>query len=284
MVCEPTMKLIALMDVQPDGAGYVARDGFNLVASTDEWMSPVFAEVGPDGAVWFADWQNFIVQHNPTPTIERAGYQATTGVGGAHENPLRDHSRGRIYRVVWAKAERTTGIPAREAAGAGRNARVTARPGAGGGTPGTADLVKGLGGATQCGRLTAQRLLVEGKRTDAVDSLKKLVASGVSDRGAGSIAALHALWTLHGLGALDEATHQSALAARDPALRRNAIRALGSDERSRGFSLGPAPWPTPTRTRASPLSSSWRSFPRPKSCKRWSLPWPATVRSAATNG
>src|ERR1051325_10137183 len=84
MVCEPTMKLIALMDIQPDGAGYVAKDGYNLVASSDEWMSPVFAEVGPDGAVWFADWQNFIIQHNPTPSVSRGGYDAKTGGGGAH--------------------------------------------------------------------------------------------------------------------------------------------------------------------------------------------------------
>ncbi|MBC7365265.1 MAG: glycosyl hydrolase, partial [Undibacterium sp.] len=65
MVCEPTMKNIALMDVQREGAGYVANDAFPLVASSDEWMSPVFAEVGPDGAVWFSDWQNYIIQHNP---------------------------------------------------------------------------------------------------------------------------------------------------------------------------------------------------------------------------
>jgi hypothetical protein len=30
LVTEPTMKLIGLMDVRPDGAGYVAHDGFNL--------------------------------------------------------------------------------------------------------------------------------------------------------------------------------------------------------------------------------------------------------------
>ncbi len=106
MVCEPTMKLIGLMDVQPDGAGYVAKDAYSLVASSDEWMSPVFAEVGPDGAIWFADWQNFIIQHNPTPSVGRGGYDAKTGVGGAHENDLRDHSRGRIYRIVWDKAWR----------------------------------------------------------------------------------------------------------------------------------------------------------------------------------
>jgi putative membrane-bound dehydrogenase-like protein len=100
MICEPTMKVVALLDVQPDGAGWKALDYMNLYASSDEWNSPVHAEVGPDGAVWVADFQNFIIQHNPTPSKERGGFVATTGVGGAHENELRDHSRGRIYRIV----------------------------------------------------------------------------------------------------------------------------------------------------------------------------------------
>ncbi len=103
MICEPTMKVVALMDVQPDGAGWKALDAYNLYASTDEWNSPVHAEVGPDGAVWIADFQNFIIQHNPTPSIERGGFTGTTGPGGAHENELRDHSRGRIYRIVSRK-------------------------------------------------------------------------------------------------------------------------------------------------------------------------------------
>ena len=100
MVCEPTMKVVSLMDVVPDGAGWKALDAFNIYASSDEWNSPVHAEVGPDGAVWVADFENFIIQHNPTPSKERGGFVATTGVGGAHENELRDHSRGRIYRIV----------------------------------------------------------------------------------------------------------------------------------------------------------------------------------------
>lgn len=204
MVCEPTMKLISLMDVQPDGAGYVAKDGYNLVASSDEWMSPVFAEVGPDGAVWFADWQNYIIQHNPTPSVDRGGYAATTGVGGAHENPLRDHARGRIYRVVWDKAK-TPAITSLKDAG-------------------TPQLVAALGDSTQFWRLTAQRLLVEGKHADAAPALRNLVTNNTG------VAAIHALWTLHGLGTLDDATHIAALTAKDDALRRNAVRALGSDE------------------------------------------------------
>ena len=204
MVCEPTMKIIQLMDVQPSGAGYVAKDGFNLVASSDEWMSPVFAEVGPDGAVWFADWENFIIQHNPTPTEERGGYKAETGVGGAHKNDLRDHERGRIYRVVWDKAEK----PA-------------------------PDLVREFFSGTQYDRLQKQRLIVENKITDLVPPLTAMVKAND-----GKVGAIHALWAMHGLGKLDEATHKAALLAKDPALRRNAIRALGSDSAAQALFFG----------------------------------------------
>ncbi|HSI13126.1 MAG TPA: PVC-type heme-binding CxxCH protein [Chthoniobacter sp.] len=212
MVCEPTMKVITLMDVQRDGAGYVAKDGFNLVASTDEWMSPVFAEVGPDGAIWFADWQNFIIQHNPTPSMERGGFKGETGPGGAHKNDLRDHARGRIYRVVWDQAK-------------------PVKPSLAGAS--TADLVKALGSDTQDWRLTAQRLLVEGKKTDATDALKQIVTAND-----GNIAAVHALWALHGLGTLDEATEKGALNAKDAGLRRNAVRALGNDAKAGALLFG----------------------------------------------
>lgn len=214
MVCEPTMKNIALMDIQRDGAGYVAKDGFNLVASSDEWMSPVFAEVGPDGAVWFADFQNFIIQHNPTPSAGRGGYDAKTGVGGAHENPLRDHARGRIYRVVWEQAKKPAIASLKGAA--------------------TPQLVAALSDDNQFWRLTAQRLLVEGKKTDAVPALKQVVTNTAP------VASLHALWTLHGLGQLDDRTHVAGLLHADAAVRRNATRALGKDDRAQKlfFSAG----------------------------------------------
>ncbi|MEY2878351.1 MAG: hypothetical protein RLZZ15_731, partial [Verrucomicrobiota bacterium] len=214
LVCEPTMKNIALMDVQRDGAGYTAHDGFNLVASSDEWMSPVFAEVGPDGAVWFSDWQNYIIQHNPTPTVARGGYDSKTGVGGAHENPLRDNSRGRVYRVVWDQA---------------KPAAIKSLKGAT-----TAQLVAALGSGNQFWRVTAQRLLVEGKHADAAPALKKLVAAPAP------LAAIHALWSLQGLGALDAATHRAALTHTDAAVRRNATRALGRDEASVALFFGSA--------------------------------------------
>lgn len=100
LVCEPTGHLVARLRIASAGSGYRARDGWNLIASTDEWFAPVQAEVGPDGAVWIADFAQFLVQHNPTPTPEWGGFRAANGAGNAHENPLRDEAHGRIWRVL----------------------------------------------------------------------------------------------------------------------------------------------------------------------------------------
>ena len=62
--------------------------------ATTSGPAPIQAEVGPDGNVWFIDWYNYIVQHNPTP----AGFR--TGKGAAYETELRDKKHGRIYRLV----------------------------------------------------------------------------------------------------------------------------------------------------------------------------------------
>jgi putative membrane-bound dehydrogenase-like protein len=213
LVCEPTMKVVSLLDVKQDGAGFTALDSMNIFASSDEWTSPVYAEVGPDGAIWIADWQNFIIQHNPTPSVERGGFKGVTGPGGAHENELRDHARGRIYRVVWNDAKPTKLRPLR-------------------GAP-TSELVAALQSDTQSRRLTSQRLLVEGAKKDAAPELKRLVAAND-----GATAAIHALWSLHGLGLLDNDTAKAALAAKDARLRRNAIRSLETDEAAHGLYFG----------------------------------------------
>lgn len=198
----PTGDLTGRYRVERDGAGYISHNAFSFVASADEWFSPVAAEVGPDGALWIADWYNFIVQHNPTPSLDRGGYDAQTGEGNAHINPNRDRQHGRIYRVVWKDAPES---------------KIKSLAGAD-----SSRLVAALDSDNLFWRLTAQRDLVQNHRTDAVPALKEKVSEGGK-------AAIHALWSLHGLNALDRDTHQLALLSDDPALRRNAIKALGTD-------------------------------------------------------
>ena len=202
-VAGPTGNLLGKFRLQRDGAGFKAKNEFNVVASADEWFSPVAAEVGPDGALWIADWYNFIIQHNPTPNQNRGGYDAKNGKGNAHINPNRDRQHGRIYRLVWnqAPAQKTKNLD---------------------GAP-TGQLLAALADPNQFWRLTAQRLLVDGKKSDAAEELVALTK-------APGVAAIHALWALHGLGKLDADTHRAALLAADPVLRRHAVRALPLDK------------------------------------------------------
>ncbi len=204
LVAEPTAKLIGVMKITPSGAGYAAEDGLNFLASSDEWLSPVYADVGPDGAIWVADFQNFIIQHNPTPTLA-TGFQSTSTPGLAHTSPLRTNAYGRVYRVVWKDGPAT---PIKSLAGAS-----------------TAAIVAALDSGNLFWRQTAQRLIVDNRKMDAVPALKTMV----KDK-AGRPAAIHALWALQGLGALDRELHHWALLGSDAALRRNAVRALESNE------------------------------------------------------
>ncbi|MEO8562237.1 MAG: PVC-type heme-binding CxxCH protein [bacterium] len=213
-VSEPTGRLLHRAILEPKGAGYAEKDGWNLLASDDDWVGPVDAQVGPDGQVWVADWYNFIIQHNPTPP----GFE--NGKGNAYVNPLRDKTHGRIYRVVYK------GSPA-----ATRMSLSASRP---------AELVDALKNDNLFWRLTAQRLLVERGQADVVPRLIQLVRDrSVDDMGLNP-GALHALWTLHGLGQLGgsnaAATDAATSALRHPsaAVRKAAVQVLPANAATLG--------------------------------------------------
>ncbi len=216
-VTEPTGHLIATFVIRPEGAGFRSRNSWNLMASDDEWTAPVAAEVGPDGSVWFIDWYNYIVQHNPTP----AGFK--TGKGSAYETEVRDKKHGRIYRLAW------TGSPAASPAAAPpiQRTSVTSLQDA---SP--AQLVSALKSTNMFWRLHAQRLLVERGKKDVVPELLELLKDDGTDEIGLNPAVIHALWTLHGLKALD-GSNAAAVAAvakscrhKSAGVRRNAVQVL----------------------------------------------------------
>ncbi len=198
-ISEPTGRLIHRAIVERKGSGFAERDGWNVAASDDEWFAPVHAEVGPDGALWILDFYDFIIQHNPTPAGDIAGrHPYLNGRGNAYDTPLRDNARGRVYRLVWKGAAPTEPV-----------SLTKSEPAA---------LVRALGHDNMFWRTTAQRLLVERGDMDVVSSL----VARVDDRSVDAIglnsAALHALWTLHGLGAFEEGRSAAAVAAATRAL------------------------------------------------------------------
>ncbi len=205
-VCEPTGHIAATFVIDRDGTDFRSRNAWNLMASDDEWTAPIMAEVGPDGNVWVIDWYNYIVQHNPTPK----GFK--TGKGNAFETELRDKKHGRIYRLVAKNAKSVPPITLKDA------------------TP--EKLVSTLKHDNMFWRLQAQRLLVERGKKDVVPALIALVNEpGVDEIGL-NVGAIHALWTLHGLGELNEVTSDATAAAlraldhKSAGVRRNAVLVL----------------------------------------------------------
>lgn len=208
LVCEPTGHLVHVAMIEKKGAGFIEKDGWNLFAGADEWVSPVDAKAGPDGAVWVLDWYNFIVQHNPTPTPDRGGFVGANGKGNAYENPLRDKSHGRIWRVVNRKAKTEKPI------------QLSIED--------PKKLIQALNNDNMLWRMTAQRLLVERGNPDVLTDLYNLVKKAPDEN---SYAAIHALWTIDGLGALTkddkaESIVMNALNHSSPGVRKAAIQIL----------------------------------------------------------
>ena len=205
-VTEPTGHLVGQFAMEPHGAGFVAVNRFNLLASSDEWTAPIAATVGPDGQVWMIDWYNIIVQHNPIPK----GFMA--GSGGAYETELRDKRHGRVYRLVYKD---------------GKPSAVLNLTGA---SP--EKLIEALKSDNMLWRNHAQRLLVERGGKDVIPALIQLI----NDPGVDSIglntAAIHALWAVADLGGLDGSDSAAntavvkALSHTSAGVRKNALMVL----------------------------------------------------------
>jgi hypothetical protein len=71
--------------VQDQAASFAAVESDPIVSSTDPNFRPADVEIGPDGAIWFTDWNNPIIghmQHNL-------------------RDPSRGREHGRVYRVTY---------------------------------------------------------------------------------------------------------------------------------------------------------------------------------------
>jgi putative membrane-bound dehydrogenase-like protein len=212
-VAEPTGHLVGMFEMIPNGSGFIARNRWNLMASRDMWSAPVQVKVGPDGAVWVSDFYSLVAQHNP----DVRGMTATccrAGPGAAYVTPNRDTVHGRIYRISHEKAPRYVPLRLDNAT--------------------SAQLVAQLKNDNMFWRMTAQQRLVERKQTDVVPALIRLVNDQTVDALGLNVGALHALWTLHGLGVMSSNAEalkaaRGALSHPSASLRRAALQMLPRD-------------------------------------------------------
>ncbi|MEO1999709.1 MAG: PVC-type heme-binding CxxCH protein, partial [Planctomycetaceae bacterium] len=69
--------------VTEDGAGFASRQETELIKSKHPAFRPIDVKMGPDGAIYIADWYNPIIQHGEVD----------------FRDARRDHVHGRIWRV-----------------------------------------------------------------------------------------------------------------------------------------------------------------------------------------
>lgn len=79
---EPLQSQIVMSDLESDGASFKTKDLLRPVTSSDKWFRPVDIKLGPDGAIYVADWYDGRVAHYVT-------YQEQV-----------DATRGRVYRLT----------------------------------------------------------------------------------------------------------------------------------------------------------------------------------------
>jgi putative heme-binding domain-containing protein len=162
----------------------------DFVTTDDPWFRPVDFQVGPDGALYVADFYNKIIGHVEVPL----------------DHPGRDHTRGRIWRIVYVGDEKhpapTSPSPNLRAADAAGLIAAFAHP------------VLGV-------RLRAGDELADRMGTAAVEPLR----TALTDRS--PTVRIHALWALKRLGAVRAADLSAAAADGDRAIRVHAMRVLG---------------------------------------------------------
>lgn len=202
---EPTINIIHHTRLTPKGSSYTfsrlpGREETEFIRSTDMWWRPIEVRVGPDGAVYIADFYNQAVIHNDTRGPDHNRVNAAV-------RPDRDHYYGRIWRLHHKSAQKLD-VP--------DLSKAT-----------SAELVAALEHPNRPVRKTASRLLVErangygGEITgDDIGAVYKTLITSESAE-----ARIAALWTLNGTpdGVRLEALHVAMLDS-DAAVRRNAAQ------------------------------------------------------------
>lgn len=200
----------------------------DFVTTTDPWFRPVHNILGPDGALYIADFYNRIIGHYEVPLT----------------HPGRDRERGRIWRVVYtgdrAKQRAAGSLPADQRLAGSLPAGASSpylRPAA---LPNDLDgLINELGSPNLTRRLLAMSEIQDRFGDSAANILKQRL-NRVSD----SRQALHLAWMLDRLGKLDTQQLGSELRHNDSLRRSHAFRMLterGFSSRSEPGSSGTLP-------------------------------------------
>jgi putative heme-binding domain-containing protein len=84
ITCDFRAHRVCRFVISEDGSGYASRQETELIKTNHVAFRPIDVKMGPDGAIYIADWYNPIIQHGEVD----------------FRDERRDHTHGRIWRVT----------------------------------------------------------------------------------------------------------------------------------------------------------------------------------------
>jgi putative heme-binding domain-containing protein len=174
--------------LEAHGSTYEAHELPDFLTCDDPWFRPVDVRLGPDGALYIADFYNRIIGHYEVPL----------------DHPQRDRQRGRIWRVVYRGEKGTLPSPMPSL----REASLE-------------ELIQRLADGNLVVRTLATHELVDRFGTRAIEPLQQSL-----ERSTKAPQQVHAVWALERLRGVDAKRLESLLPHADRLVRVHALKVL----------------------------------------------------------
>ncbi len=186
-LCNPVNGQVHRDKLDTHGSTLLVNSQPDFITCDDGWFRPVDVKLGPDGALYVADFYNAVIGHYEVPL----------------NNPRRDREKGRVWRIVYT-GEGATPHSA-------TNLSQVELP----------FLVEALGSPNITVRTLATNELIDRFGKSAVAPVKRAIMTSKNDsqRACG-------LWVMERLGSLDQKTIEKIIDDRSPLILTHLARCL----------------------------------------------------------
>lgn len=206
IMCDPARNVVHADRLSSKGATFTASrilENREFMGSSESWFRPVNSTIGPDGGLYVVDMYRKLVEHpafipHSGTLTKEGGYQTQVGII-LESDFYEGQDRGRIYRIVpenYKSENKKTVFDSNS----------------------PDQLIEYLNHPNYWWRINAQRLLVASGAMSLKSELENNLNKSLSPEGY-----IHTLWTMEGLGILDDQVVENALKNENGEVRKQAV-------------------------------------------------------------